>query len=133
MTAASTSDTSDLAALEHAGALVVGDDLVEQPLFGLAVVQVVEPDVVAEGPLDEIAVLPVRHRFAQRRWERLRLAGLVRVADQLGSRVELVLDAIEPRREHRGEPQVRVHVGAGDPALDAARLAVADDAEAARA
>src|SRR5262249_22181827 len=70
------------AALEHARPLVVRHDLVEQALLGLAVVEVVRPYVLAESLLRERALLPQLDRFAQRRWERLCLAGLVRVALQ---------------------------------------------------
>ena len=45
-----------LAALEHAAALVVGHDLVEQPLLRLPVVEVVAPDGLAERLAREVAV-----------------------------------------------------------------------------
>src|SRR5207302_10666330 len=54
-----------LAALEHARALVVRDDLVEQALLGLAVVQVVRPDLLAEDLLGERALLPELDGFAE--------------------------------------------------------------------
>src|SRR5215212_11579818 len=60
-----------LAALEHAAALVVRHDLVEQPLLGLAVVQIVLPDGLAEGVPRELAALPQLDRLAQRRGEGL--------------------------------------------------------------
>src|SRR5262245_46479779 len=46
------------AALEHAPALVIGDHLVEQPLLGAAVVDVVLVDRVTERLLGELAFLP---------------------------------------------------------------------------
>src|SRR5262249_22920409 len=120
------------AALEHACPLVVRHDLVEQALLGLAVVEVVRPHVLAEDLLRERALLPQLDRFAQRRWERLCLAGLVRVALQLRAGVRRLLDPVETGREQRRVAEVRVHVGSGDPALDPARLTVADDPEPAR-
>src|SRR5215211_6627391 len=121
------------AALEHPAPLVVRDHLVEQALFGPTVVEVVLPDGVAEGPLGEVARLPEVDRLAQRRGERLRLGLLVGVADELRPRVDSVLDPVEPGGEQRRVAEVRIDVGARDPALDPPRLAVADDAEPAGA
>src|SRR5439155_16836627 len=121
------------ATLEHAPALVVGDDLREQALLGPAVVEVVLPDFLTERALGELAALPEIHRLRERRREGLRLGGLVRVADQLRPGIGCVLDAVEPGGDHRREAEVRVHVGARDAALDASRLPVTDDAEPARA
>jgi hypothetical protein len=93
----------------------------------------VRPDLLAERALGERAALPRVDGLAQRRRERLGLGGRVGVADELGPGVGAALDAVEPGGQHRREAEVGVDVGAGDPALDPARLAVADDPEAARA
>src|SRR5918995_6111891 len=128
-----TADVPRLAPLEHPRALVVGDHLVEQPLLRPPVVQIVLPYRLAERPLGELAALPQIDRLAQRRRERLGLACLVGVALQLGPGVGPVLDPVQPRGKHGRDAEVGIHVGARDPALDAVRLAVADDAKAARA
>jgi hypothetical protein len=70
-----------LAALEHPASLVVGDDLVEEPLLSPPVVQVVLPDRLAERLAGEVASLPELDGLAERGWERLRLGSLVGVAD----------------------------------------------------
>src|SRR5205085_11580265 len=63
----------NLAAFEHPAALVVGDDLVEQPLFGSSVVQVVAPHRITEGFARELAPLPEINGLAKRGGERIRL------------------------------------------------------------
>ena len=126
-------DERGSAALEHPAALVVGHDLVEEPLLRAPVVEVVLVHRLAERLLGERAALPQVDRLAHRGRERLRLAGLVGVALQLRAGIGLVLDPVEPRGEHRREGEVGVRVGARDAALDPRRLAVADDAEAAGA
>src|SRR6266545_3945993 len=55
------------AALEHAPALVVRHDLIEQSLLGAAVVEIVAPDGLPEGLAGELASLPEVDRLPQRR------------------------------------------------------------------
>ncbi len=57
---------------------------------------------------------------------------LVGVALQRRRRLQPLLDPVEAGRDHRRERQVGIDVAAGDPRLDAPRLAVADDPVAAR-
>src|SRR5918992_6167065 len=84
-----------LAALEHAAPLVVGDHLIEQPLLGAPVVQVVRPHVLAERLLCERARLPEVDRLAQGGRESLGLGLLVRVPLQLRAGVGLGRDAVQ--------------------------------------
>src|SRR5262245_38046586 len=123
---------SGLATLEHPLALVAGDDLVEEPLLRARVVQVVVDDLVAERGARHRSRLERGRRLAQARRE-ARDVGLVRVALERRLELEALLDAVQARGEQRGEREVRVRVGAGDASLRAQRVAVPDDAEAARA
>src|SRR5262249_33227680 len=108
--------TGASATLEHAAPLVVSDDLVEQALLGAAVVQIVLPDRLAERALGELARLPERDGLAQRRGERLGLGLRVGVADQLGPRVDAVLDPVEPGGEQRRIAEIGVDVRPWDAA-----------------
>src|SRR5262249_4442292 len=78
-------------------------------------------------------LLPEVDRLAKRRWERLGLARLIGVALQLRARVDLVLDSVQAGREQSREGEIGIRVRARYPALDPARLAMADDPEAAGA
>ena len=61
------------------------------------------------------------------------LVGGVGVAHQLVLELELVLDAVEPAGQHRGQREVGVHVAAGQAVLHPGALAVADQADRAGA
>src|SRR5947209_8800484 len=124
--------TAGLATLEHPLPLIAGHRLVEQPLLGARVVQVVVDDLVAEKLARDRALLEARDRLAQRVREPLRIRG-VRVSLERGPELELVLDPVQPGGEQRRERKIRVRVGAGDARLRAQRRSLADDAEAARA
>src|SRR6185437_16846175 len=87
----------------------------------------------AEGLAGELAALPQIDGFPQRRGEGLGLRLGVRVADELGPRIGAALDAVEAGRQQRRVAEVGVDVGARYPALDPARLAMADDAKSAGA
>src|SRR5262245_59890676 len=119
-------------ALEVALSFPVGDVAIEEPLLGTRVVEVVVDDLVAERGARHRAMLQRGDRVAHRAREPVRLR-LVGVPLERGSEPQLVLDAVEPRGDDRREGEIRVDVAAGDPGLDAQRLAVADDPEAARA
>src|SRR5260370_29737221 len=121
-----------LATLEHPLPLVTRHDFVEQPLLGARVVQVVVDHLVAEQRARERTALEPRDRVAQRMREALDI-GFVGVPHEGGAELELLLDAVETRGEQRREREVRIRVGTGNPRLRAQRLAVPDDAEAARA
>src|SRR5213595_3525573 len=69
-------------------------------------VQVVLVDFLAEGFASHLALLERRHRLAQRARHLRQAAVLVRVAVVEGRRLELLVDAMEPRRDGRGEGQV---------------------------
>src|SRR5215218_8878900 len=117
-----------LPTLEHPLALVAGDGLVEEPLLGARVVEVVIDHVVAERAARERSLRKRRDCVAQRPRESHRV-GLVRVAFEPRWRLELALDPVETGGDERGEGEVRVDVSAGDPRLDAPRRATTDDAE----
>src|SRR5439155_17812631 len=122
-----------LTALEHATALVVRYDLVEESLLRSPVVQVVAPDALAEGLAGELALLPQVDRLAKGRRERLGLCLGIGVPDELGARVGPLLEPVEPGREQRRVAEIGIDVGAGDPAFDPPRLPMAHDPEPAGA
>src|SRR3954451_12798418 len=122
-------DPSGLPPFEHAPALVVGDDLIELLLLVPAVVEVVLVHRLAEGALGKVTFLPEVERLVEGGRERLGLGGLVRVPLELGSRIGAVLDPVETGGDQRRARQIGVYVGARDPALHPARLAVPDDPE----
>src|SRR6187397_1585522 len=119
-------------ALEVALSFPVGDEAIEEPLLGAGVVEVVVDDLVAERGARHRASLERRDRLSERRREALGIR-LVRVALERRRRLELLLDAVQPGRDHRREGEVRIHVTSGNAGLHASRRAVADDAEAAGA
>src|SRR3954452_14366415 len=91
----------ELAALEHAPALVVGDHLVELLLLVPAVVEVVLVHRLAEGTLCEVASLPELERLVEGRREGLRLGRLVRVALELRPGIGSFLDPVQAGRQER--------------------------------
>src|SRR5579864_5672352 len=105
--------TRGLATLEHPLPLVARDRLVEEPLLRPRVVQVMLDDLVAEQRARDRPALEPLDRVAQRVREALDI-GLIRVPLERRSELEALLDAVEPRREQRGEREIRVRVGAGD-------------------
>src|SRR5688572_13559055 len=120
-------------ALEVALALPVGHGaLVGLPLRAEEV-GVVLDDFRAEDGLGEGARLEAGQRVAQVARDARELARRVEVALEARRRLELLLDAVEARGERGGEGEVRIGVRAGDAALDAECLSVADHAEAGRA
>src|SRR5207245_1307827 len=104
----------------------VGHHLVEQALLGAPVIEVVAPHLLAESTPGKIALLPDVDRLTQRGGKSLGLAGRVGVADQLGTGIAGVLDAVQSRGEQRREAEIRVDVRARYAALDAARGPVPD-------
>src|SRR5438874_5900453 len=124
--------TIGLATFEESLPFPAGDDLVEEPLLGAAVVQVVLDDLVAERGARDVPLLERRDRLAQRRREALGVR-LVGVPLERRRQLELLLDPVQPSREERGEREVWVHVAAGDARLDPLARIVADDPEAAGA
>src|SRR5437763_5718868 len=123
--------TTGLATFEEAFTLVTRHDLIVEPLLGVTVVQVVVDDLVAERRARHRPFLERRDRFPQRRGESLRVR-LVSVALERRRQLEPVLDPVETGRDQCGEREIRVHVAAGNPGLDALGGSVPDDAEAAR-
>src|SRR5918994_7433584 len=119
-----------LATLEQSLPFVARHDLVEDPLLGVRVVEVVVDDVVAERAAGEGALLERADRLAQRVREALGIR-LVRVALEPRRWLEPALEAVEPGGDQRGEREVRVHVATGDPRLHASRAPVPDHAETA--
>src|SRR5581483_9546113 len=107
--------TGLLATLEHPLPLVAGHRLVEQPLLGAR----------------DRALLEARDRLAQRVREALCIGGVC-VSLERRPELQLVLDAVQPGGEQRGEGEVGVRVRAGDARLRAQSRSLADDAEAAR-
>src|SRR3954453_18487709 len=124
--------TTGLATLEHPLPLVLRYDLVEQTLLGARVVQVVVDHLVAEQRTCHSPALEPRDRLAHRRRKALDI-GLVRVPLEGRPQLELLLDPVEARCKQRAEREIRIRVGARDARLCAQRLAMADDAKAARA
>src|SRR5258708_1162596 len=112
-------------------ALVAGPALVELRLFSTREVEVVVDDVVAERLARHLSFLQRGDGVAQRVRESLHV-GFVRVAFELGRHLELLLDAVQARRQQGRECQIWVDVSAGDAGLCAQVLAVADDPEPAR-
>src|ERR687885_1148379 len=121
-----------IATLEQPLALVARHHLVEEPLLGARVVEVVVDDVVSERTPRDQASLERGDRLAQRPREALRIR-LVRVSLERRRQLELPLDPVQAAREQRGEGEVWVDVAAGDAGLGAETLAAADDAEPAGA
>src|SRR2546423_1809733 len=118
--------------LEIAAQLPVGDTPVERLLLEAGRVQIVLDHVVAKGLPRNVAFLQRVdgfHQVARNAWQ---FFGVVRVTAELGRQLELVLDAVETGGDGRREREVRIRVGAGDPALDPQARTVTDDAEAAR-
>src|SRR6478672_4884027 len=108
--------TTGLATLEHLLALVARDGLVEQPLLGTPVVEVVVDDVVTEGGAADRARLELGDRLAQRRRKALGI-GLVRVALERRRQLQPVLDPVQAGREQGCKGQVWVRVTARDSRL----------------
>src|SRR5260221_4195465 len=123
---------SSLPTLEEPRALVVGHDFVEHRLFSLRVVEIVIDHVVAERLPRHLSVLQLCDGFAHRVRKPFDV-GLVCVAFELGRQLELLLDAMEARRQQGGEGEIWVGVRAGDSRLASQVLPVADDPEAAGA
>src|SRR6266550_1677184 len=109
--------TTGLTTFEQALPFPAGDDLIEEPLLGAAVVQVVVDDLVAERGARNVPLFERRDRLAQRRREALGIR-LVGVPLERRRQLELLLDPVQPRREQCGEREVRVDITAGDARLD---------------
>src|SRR5438067_7581065 len=124
--------TTGLATLEHPLPLVAGHDLVEEPLLGPRVVQVVVDDLVAQSGPGHRTRLQRRDRLAQRPWEPLRVRH-VRVPLQRRRQRQLPLDPVQPGRDQRRERQIRIDVAARDPRIDPQPRPATDDAEPTRA
>src|SRR5258706_2141103 len=121
-----------LATLEHPLPLVARDHLVEQLLLRARVVQVVVDLLVTKQRTRDGAVLELDDCVAQRVRKALRVR-LVRIAFERRLQLQLLLDAVEPRREQRCKREIRIGVRAGNARLGPQRRAVPDDAEPARA
>src|SRR5262245_25425301 len=116
--------------LEVAGALPGGDGALELLLLDPRELQVVLHHVVAERLVQELGALGALDRLGERARHLRHFGVAVEVALEHGGRLELALDAVEPRRDERRERGVRVRVAARYAALAAQRLALPDDAEA---
>src|SRR5439155_3432333 len=121
-----------LGALEEALPLVARHRLVEETLLGPRVVQIVVDHLVAEGLAGYARALELVDRLPERRGDTSQVGVLVRVPFELGRRLQLVVDSVEARSEHRREPEVRVHVRAGNSRLDPKPVPVPDQPESAR-
>src|SRR5437016_10948891 len=119
--------------LEVAHQLPVGDRLVEGLLLEPRGVQVVLDDALAEGRARDLRALELLDRLAQRLGHLGERRVLVRVALVELGRLEPARDTVEPRRNRRGEREIRVRVRARDPVLDAQPLTGAAEPEATRA
>src|SRR3954468_8561716 len=114
--------------LEAAEALPVGDGRLERLELDMGVVEVVRDDLVAEGVADDVARAEELGRLAQRRWD-ARLVRQVGVALERRLERELAVDAVQAAGDERGDREIRVDVGAREPALDPPARPVADDAQ----
>src|SRR5215471_4744489 len=110
--------TTGLATLEHPLALVAGHSLVEEPLLGARIGEVVVHHVVAEERTRDGSLFEPGDRVAQGMWKPLDV-GLVGIALERRPELEPVLDTVEPCREQRGEGEVRIRVGSRDARLGA--------------
>src|SRR4029078_6642442 len=89
-------------ALEIAPSLPVGDVPIEEPLLGARIVDVVVDDLVAERRSRDRPLLERGDPFAHRARKPL-CARLVGVPLERRREPELVLDPVEPGRDHRRE------------------------------
>src|SRR5438445_8480764 len=118
--------TTGLATLEHPLPLIGGHDLVEEPLLGARIVQVMVDDLVAQQRARDHAALEARNCLAHRARKALDV-GLVRIALEGRPELQLLLDAVQAGSEERPEREIRVRIGTGNARLRAQRLAVPDD------
>src|SRR4029077_7526571 len=122
-----------LDSLEVADELPVGDRLVVGLLLEAAVLEVVVHHLGPEGGPRDLRPLQLRERVAQRLRHLGQRRPLVGVALEHGRRGELLLYAVEPRRDGGREGEVRIGVRPRDAVLHPEAPALAADAEAAGA
>src|SRR5207248_7146504 len=120
-----------LATFKKPFALVARHHLVEQPLFGACVVEVVVNDLVPECRARHRSGLEGLDRFAQRRWETSGIR-FVRIPFERRRQLEVVLDPVKTGGDQRGKCEIWSDVAPWDPRLDPLRGPVTDDAKAAR-
>src|SRR3989449_144585 len=119
--------------LEVAHQLPVRDHLVEGLLFEPGGVQVVLDDALTQGGARDLRALELGDRLAQCLGHLGERRVLVRVPLVELGRLQPARDAVEPRRDRRGEREIGVRVRARDPVLDAQARTLAAEPEAARA
>src|SRR5687768_1096823 len=107
-----------LAALQVALALPGMDDRVVQPLLDPRRVEVVVHHVLPEDLHRGLRGLELVDRLVQRTGHARHTRRDVAIALELGLQLELVLDAVQPRSDHRRIREVGVHVAAGEAVLD---------------
>src|SRR5215471_10304176 len=111
----------------------VGDGLVERLLLEATVMQVVLDHAGTERLARDLGPRELVERLAQRLRHLRERRVLVGVALVERRALELPGDAVEARRDRRGEREIRVRVGAGDAVLHPEAPSLAAQAEAARA
>src|SRR5919198_1334185 len=121
-----------LGALEEPLPLVAGHGLVEEPLLGTRVVQVVVDDLVAEGLPGERRALERLDRLPDRGGNPRQARIGVGVPLEHRRRLDASVETVQAGRDHRREGEVRIGVCARDARLDPQAVPVPDDAEAAR-
>src|SRR5450755_4469535 len=92
--------TTGLATFEQPLALPARDGLVEQPLLGASVVQVMVDHLVTQGSARHRPGFERGDGLPQRRWKPRRIR-LVRVSLERRRQLQPVLEPIEPRRKQR--------------------------------
>src|SRR5215213_6324694 len=117
------------AALQVALALPVVHDGVVELLLDARGVEVVVDDVLAEDSDRGLRALELPDRLVQRSRHPRHAGRDVAVALELRLELELVLDPVQPRADHRGVRQVGVHVAARAAVLDVQRIPAPDEAE----
>src|SRR5712692_5945073 len=119
--------------LEMADELPVGHRLVEGLLLEPPMLEVMLDHLVAEGLARHPRAPELVERIAQSLGNLRQLRARIRVPLEHRRQLELLLDAVQPRRDGGGEGQVRIGIGAGDAVLDPEARVLAAEPEAAGA
>src|SRR5262245_55099566 len=117
------------AALEEAGAPVVGDAAVVPELLPAPGMEGVVDDLVAEGGAQRLGAVDQGTRVGARLGDRADALGVVGVAVEGGLELEPVLDAVQTGGDGGGKGEVGIGIRTRDAALHAQAGAAADDAE----
>src|SRR5712691_3038528 len=120
-----------LDALEMADELPVGHRLVEGLLLEPPMLKVMLDHLVAERLARHPRAPELVERLPERLGDLRQRRVFVGIALVDLGRLELLLDAVQPRRDGGGEGQVRIGVGTGDAVLDAKARVLAAEPEAA--